>query len=115
MTESQVVVGVLALVVVIVAAVFGPMLYEERKASRLLKHGTRADATVLSIRETGNLHNNQPEVKIQLEVLPPDREPFQASVTTFMSPVYLPRVQPGATIAVAYDPASRKDVALVSP
>lgn len=104
---------VFALVAVIIAVGFGPAIYREVKASRTLKHGVDASARVLAIKETGSLHNNQPEVRIQLEVKPADAAAFNATVTTFMSPVYLPRFQPGATVAVRYDPASPQNVALV--
>ena len=106
-----------ALIFLLVAAIlaigFGPGIYREYKATRTLEHGVDASARVLAIRETGSQHNNQPEVRIQLEVKPADRVAFKATVTTFMSPVYLPRFQPGATVAVRYDPGSPKNVALV--
>jgi len=104
---------VFVLVFVIVAIGFGPAIYRDYKANRTLEHGVDASARVLAIHETGSLHNNQPEVRIQLEVKPTDRAAFNASVTTFISPVYLSRFQPGATVAVRYDPASPKSVALV--
>jgi hypothetical protein len=104
---------VFLLVAVLLAIGFGPMIYREYKSNRTLEHGLDASARVLAIRETGNLHNNQPEVRIQLEVEPADRNAFKASVTTFMSPVYIPRFQPGATVAVRYDPASIQSVVLV--
>lgn len=104
---------VFLLVAVIIAIGFGPAIYREYKTSRTLAHGVDASAQVLAIHETGSVHNNQPEVRIQLEVKPAERTAFKATVTTFMSPVYLPRFQPGATVVVRYDPAAPKSVALV--
>jgi hypothetical protein len=106
---------VFAIVFVILAVAFGPTFYQEYKTNRILKHGTKADARVLSIHETGNLYNNQPEVRIDLQIMPASLEPFEASITTFMSPAYLSRFQPGATVAVRYESTSHRDVALVPP
>jgi hypothetical protein len=103
---------VVGLVLAICGVGLGPMILRECDNDRILKVGTPASARVLSIRPTGNLHNDQPEVKIKLEVTGPERA-FEATVTTYMSPVYLPQFQPGAVVAVKYDPKHRRDVALV--
>jgi hypothetical protein len=106
---------VLALVAVILIAVFGPMLYQAQKEDRILKQGQAATARVLTMRPTGNQHNDQPEIRLQLEVLPEGQSAFKASITTIMSPVYLARYQPGQVVAVRFLPESRSQVALVPP
>ena len=92
---------------------FGPMLVADRRNARILREGVPAKARVTNIVPTGNFHNEQPEVLISLEVRPDTGEPFDAKVATYMSPVYLPRFQPGLTVDVRFDRKKREDVALV--
>ena len=94
---------------------FGPMYLRDREEKRLLRDGVAATARVKDIRPTGDLHNDQPEVRITLEVNVQGGEAFEGEVTTFMSPVYLPRFQPGLVVEVRFDPSDRRKVALVGP
>ena len=88
---------------------------QEQQVKNILRSGTAAKARIEDIRPTGNLHNDQPEVKLSLEVQPPGTVTYRASVVTYLSPVYLPRFQPGAIIDVRFDPKQPSDVALVPP
>ena len=100
-----------------VAMMFGPMLWREHQNDRILREGALAVARVRDIQTTGNWVNNQPEVRITLEVGAGDAgtESFEAEATTVMSPVYLPRYQPGLMVEVRYDPNDRRRIALVEP
>jgi hypothetical protein len=106
---------VLGLGALLVLVGFGPAFYDAYKANQILKHGKPAQAKVVDARPTGNLHNDQPEVRFKLEVFPEGDEAFTAIITTIMSPVYLPRFQPGQLVQVRYLPESRRDVAFVPP
>jgi hypothetical protein len=88
---------------------------EWQREAEILRDGTPAKARVADIRPTGNMFNDQPEVTISMQVQPAAGEPFSAKVVTFMSPVYLPRFQPGALVDVRFDPKKPNDVALVGP
>lgn len=68
-----------------------------------------------SIVPTGSHHNEDPEVLISLEVTPAEGKPFSATVETPLSPVYLPRFQPGMTVNVRFDRQEPGHVALVVP
>ena len=94
---------------------FVPTFLRDREERRILRDGVATTARVKDIRPTGDLHNDQPEVRIIVEVTAEAGEPFEAEITTFMSPVYLPRFQPGAVVEVRFDPNDRRKVALVGP
>jgi hypothetical protein len=106
---------VLLLLTVMVGFFIAPMLFTERRNARILKEGVPAKARVMTIGSTGNFHNDQPEVRILLEVMPDAGEPFDSQLITYMSPVYLPRFQPGSIVEVRFDPGKHTDVALVPP
>jgi len=102
-------------VVVLVFVLFVHDSWQEQHVANVLRSGTAAKARIDDIRPTGNEHNDQPEVKLSLEVQPPGAAAYRASVVTHLSPVYLPRFQPGAVIDVRFDPKQPADVALVPP
>lgn len=110
-----VVLASIALTVILLALGLGPLLLRGQRNQRLLREGTRATATVRDIRPTGGSHNDDPEITLKLEVAAGPNDHFEAEVVTFLSPVYLPRFQPGAVVDVYYDPKDRSQVALVSP
>jgi len=102
-----------AVVLVLVLVVYDSL--QEQHVANILRSGTAAKARIDDIRPTGNIHNDQPEVTISMQVQPPAGDPFAAKCVTFMSPVYLPRFQPGAVVDVRFDPKQPSDVALVPP
>ena len=80
---------------------------------RTLQTGTPASATVLSLRDTGGRLNSNPAIEFQLEVQPPDGLVYTATTRAIISTVNLLRFQPGARIAVKFDPSDRSSVAIV--
>ena len=110
--------GPLWVALTVAAMILPPVLCqvsEWQDEERILRDGTPAKARVSDIRPTGNMYNDQPQVTISMQVQPAAGEPFSAKVVTFMSPVYLPRYQPGAMVDVRFDPKKPSDVALVGP
>jgi hypothetical protein len=93
--------------------VFIPQILSHQREQRLLRHGRPAVAELLSIRETGNLYNRNPEVKARLRVQPADGEAFELEVTKVLRMTELAKYTEGSSIEVRYDPARRDDVALV--
>jgi hypothetical protein len=77
-----------------------------------LARGVPAEAVILKISDTGTTINNNPVVRLLLEVHPPNQPPFQAETEQLLSRLQIPQVQPGATVQVKYDPANQA-VALV--
>ncbi|MBN2387709.1 MAG: hypothetical protein JXB85_11880 [Anaerolineales bacterium] len=78
----------------------------------VLSRGLPAEATILSIADTGTTINNHPVVRLLLEVRPTDQPAFQAEAERLISRLQLHLVQPGAIVQVKYDPG-RRSVALV--
>lgn len=78
----------------------------------LLSRGLPAEARILKIWETGTTINQNPVVRMLLEVRPPGGSTFQAETERLISRLQVPQVQPGAVVGVRYDPQS-KAVAIV--
>jgi hypothetical protein len=93
--------------------VFIPQILSQQREQRLVRHGQPAVAELLSIRETGNLYNRNPEVKARFRVQPADGEAFELEVTKVLRVTELVKYTEGSSIEVRFDPARRDDVALV--
>jgi uncharacterized protein DUF3592 len=119
MVTVAVVLGV-AVLLVVVAIVVGSRWRGGGADSYLrtqetLKSGVPASARVLELRDTGGRLNSNPVVEFKLEVHPDSGAPFVTATSAVISTVDLPRFQPGATIAVKYDPSDRSSVAIITP
>lgn len=80
---------------------------------RILARGIPAQATIMRIWETGMRINDQPQVGFQLHVYPPQGlAPYVAETTMVVSQLMIPRIQPGATVAIKLDPADPRKVAI---
>jgi hypothetical protein len=85
----------------------------EATAREIRAGGVPAEATVVQIWDTGVTVNNDPVVGFVLDVRPADgRAPFQAKARALVSRLDVPRVQPGATVRVMFDPKDTTRVAL---
>ena len=73
----------------------------------VLANGLPAQATVLEVSDTGTTINDDPVVRLLLEVEPPNQPSFQAETERLISRLEIAQVQPGAIVRVKYDPASR--------
>lgn len=70
----------------------------------LLTKGLPAQATVLELRDTGTTVNQSFLVHLKLKVEPTDRPEFEAETELLISRLQVPQIQPGAQVAVRYDP-----------
>ena len=99
-----------------VALMIGGMLYlflfPEYEQDQLRKTGLPAKGTIMSIDDTGNRYNDQPQVNVHLRVEPEGKPKYETDVTMIISPVYLPQFQPGKTVDVKYDPQDPSKVAI---
>jgi len=73
----------------------------------VLARGLPAEAAILEIADTGTTINNDPLVRLTLEVRPPGGPPFQAHTERVIPRLQIPQIQPGAIVHVMYDPASK--------
>jgi hypothetical protein len=73
------------------------------KKKKLLAEGTQAQAVVLGVSDTGVTINENPRVKLTLQVQPEGGAPFEATKTVTVSRVAIPRA--GDSFIVRYDPA----------
>ena len=76
------------------------------------ERGLPAEATVLSVADSGVRVNDDPVVELELEVTAPGRAPWRARTRQLVSIVALWAVQPGAHLQVRYDPVDPSRVAV---
>jgi len=90
---------------------FGPQV----RRNRLLGRGVRAQATLLTIGETGiTAQGNYGVAKLRLRVEPPDGgDPYEATTKALINRFEVPAYQPGARLEVVIDPANRTKIAVV--
>ena len=74
----------------------------------IMAKGQDAQATVLSIQETGTTVNDNPVIDFSLEVRPSTSAPFKAVARKTVSLIELPSVQPGQTVRVRYIPGEEQ-------
>ena len=81
-------------------------------ARDLQREGVPAQAEILSLDATGVKINDDPVIRLEVEVRPRDRPPYRATIKRLLiSTLEIPQYQPGLVIAVRYDP---KDPSRVS-
>ncbi|MBI4700912.1 MAG: hypothetical protein HY744_07075 [Deltaproteobacteria bacterium] len=114
--------GLVITVVVVVGAfftifrVFGRLAGGEAARRRLLQIGRPAHARVLQV-QMGSMTvttgvNRQLELHLQLEVHFPGAAPYVAQLTSLVSELQIPQVQPGSWLGVRVDPANPHAMAI---
>ncbi|HET7010890.1 MAG TPA: hypothetical protein VFI11_08965 [Anaerolineales bacterium] len=73
----------------------------------VLSQGVPAKAKVVSISDTGLTVNNNPVVRLALEVHPPGGSIFQAETEKLISRLQVPQFQPDQWVDVKYHPQTR--------
>jgi hypothetical protein len=71
----------------------------------LVATGKQGTAVVLALSDTGVRINDNPRVKLVLEIHLPDHQPYRAEKTVRLPLIYMSQVQTGSTINVVADPA----------
>jgi hypothetical protein len=74
--------------------------------------GDAAKGTILDVAETGGRINEQPVLRFRIRVEPHGRSAFEATAKKATSVVEIPRIQPGQTVTVRYDPERPHIVAI---
>lgn len=106
------------LVTVVSLGVAGYFMYRVFKNmsgnNTVLKSGVSAPAVIIGASDTGVTMNESPQVRLNLQVTPVDRPPFQAVATTFVGRLQIGMIVPGASVTVRYDPNDISKVAIES-
>jgi translation elongation factor EF-1alpha len=79
-----------------------------------IKNGVTAEATVLSVWDTGVSINDNPQVGMLLDVRPTLAPAFQAEAKKLVSRINTGAIQPGMKVQVLYDPANPKRIEVQS-
>jgi hypothetical protein len=89
-------------------------LAPQARRNRLARVGRPAEATVLSIAETGwSVQENHGLAQLQLRVEPPDGgEPYEVTIKTLVNRFEIPAYQAGTRLAVVVEPDDRTKVAV---
>ena len=87
---------------------FKPML----NASRLQKTGISGKATILEVRDTGVTINNNPQVKLIVEIKNSFGQRYNATIRTLVSRLNPFAYQPGMEVPVKIDPKNEQNVVL---
>lgn len=93
--------------------VFGGLMKQSQERQALLATGMPATGRVMQLMDTGMLVNNNPQVRLIVEVQMPGRPPYQADTTMIVSMLAIPRVQPGCTVNLRVDPMNPTRVAVL--
>lgn len=88
------------------------LLKGSAERSRILSKGVPAQATIMRIWETGMRVNHQPQVGFELQVHPPNAQPYVTQTTMVVSALAIPRIQPGTVVPCKFDPSDPSKVAL---
>lgn len=91
----------------------GALIVKGLENKAILLKGEPATAKIIQISDTGTTINDNPVVRLQLEVYPPNQPSFRAEAQQMISRIQIPMVQPGNMVYVRYDPNSHV-VALAS-
>jgi hypothetical protein len=93
--------------VIPLATSFGILLWllvKRKRIEELVATGKQGTAVVLGLSDTGVTINDDPRVKLLLEIHIPNYQPYQAQKTVTLPLIYLPQVQTGSTIQILADP-----------
>lgn len=87
-----------------------PLVQIGKMKRRLLKEGVEADAVLLNMEQTGLYVNNQPQIKLQVQVHPVTGRNFVSEVREVLTLIDLSQLRIGSTLKVKYNPANTREV-----
>ena len=105
-TIAIICVSVLCTLVITVAAIAIPIYFmrkNRQRAENLMAKGTQGEATILALEDTGMIVNNNPRVKVTLEVRMPMYPTYQITKTMTVPLIRLSQVQTGSVVQVMVD------------
>lgn len=89
-------------------AIYGLFSRSARKRQRLQAIGKQAPAYVVSVEDTGVTVNDNPRIRVNLQVQPSDEPQFEVTTTMLVSRLAIP--QAGTTVSVKYDPDDHESI-----
>ncbi len=110
--KIRLIVVIVAAVVIPVAIFLGPGFMREMDRQRIVDEGVTADAVVIDLEDTGNRMNDNPEIRMTLDVTRKDGSTYRAVHIDYLSVVTLANYPPGAKVKVKYDAKDPSKVAL---
>lgn len=113
MADPIVGIGVGCVMIAVFYLFYRVLIKPAMEHSRLLKNGTPATGTILSVQETGTRINNQPLVKLRLQVNLANNPPYEVETKTVVSYFQIATVQPGNTLQLMVDPQNKMKVTIV--
>ena len=99
-------------VVLVIYFIGYQVFWPEYQRKQIIKNGLRAEGVILDADPTGSTYNSQPEVRLQLRVIPQNGEAYAAETVMVVNPIYAPEFQPGKRVKVRYDREDRSKVAV---
>jgi hypothetical protein len=112
-TKSIVGIVIMALVVGIMGTVFWKTLFGPMMLSRrLAKSGFATNARVVEVSDTGVTVNNAPQVKLLLEITPPNGTTYLVETKQLISRLQTSIYQPGSMIPVLIDLNDKNSVVI---
>jgi hypothetical protein len=111
-TKSMIGIGITVIAILGIAIPMFFTFYPEYERDQLIKNGTAASGVITDIQPTGNIVNDQPQVKVTVKVTTENGETFESVATMIINPVYIPQFQPGKNVKVKFDPNDRSKMAI---
>ena len=109
-----------AIVVVLLAILFvaGHLLRKKARLCKLARKnnhflGVEAKASVLSVEQTGLFLDRNPQVRLQVQVMPERGRNFVVEIKEIISLADLQLIKPGSTVIVKYKPGNNNEIILV--
>ncbi len=105
-TVAMVCGSVLCTLVITVAAVAIPFYFlrnNQKRSQELIDKGTQGEATILSLEDTGMRINDNPRVRVELEVRMPGMSPYKVTKSVTIPLIRLSQVQVGTVVPVMVD------------
>ena len=87
-----------------------PLLKISQMKRRLLREGLEAEAVLLNMEQTGLYVNNQPQIKLQVQVHPHTGRNFVSEIREVLTLIDLSQLRIGSTLKVKYNPTNPKEV-----
>jgi len=107
-TTIIVIVAVIALLILFTTTLIAVPLWsvrkKKKKAEKLMASGSKGEATILLLEDTGLRINDNPRVNLLLEVRIPSYPPYKVQKTVTIPLVRLSQIQVGSVVAVLADP-----------
>ncbi len=102
------------LLTIIVAVTVWAIVSMSRKKKNGVKHKVEAEAIILSVTRTGLYINDQPRLKLHMQVQPEKGRNFVAELQEVFPASMLNSIHAGLKLVVSFDPANQKDVVIVN-